>query len=209
MIATEWPEGRDAIRMLYDQIRREQMQPRVVRRQRVWSADHGDAVDVDRLRAGQPFWESSHREAMHGSPVIRLVCQVAAAGFRDGASVFVRGACTAVLADILEDAGYRTEIDVVRHVTFDCETTRTYSVTVKRASEPLDLDRIIIGTSPWFYRTVMFQLQYVDKEMPSGRYAGSPATLMPARDEFVIQQVWNVEAATEFVEEVLRAISSR
>lgn len=121
--------------------------------------DDGDQVDVDRMRAGQEFWRTSEREFTTGPQNIVIATNTATVKDIGPHVLFWRGVTAVVLADILENAGYRVELLACRSTSHIMQVLQ-----LKAFDQPLDIPNVINGLSGWFYRTVMFQASYLAKD---------------------------------------------
>ncbi len=134
------------------------------RKRRVWREDGGDAVDVDRLRSGQPYWEG--RGAAKGPPIITLVAQVGGNCTRGAQSLAWASAAILVACERMEAAGYRCAVIFASHnnnAYSDMPGRNLRLVTVKRPQDPVDFGVLVNMGSGWAYRTLWFRL-----------YAGCP-----------------------------------
>jgi len=151
-----WQAGCDRVEELARELEREELpRPTVVRRRRVWDEFAGDEIDVDRWKAGEPFFRETTKVRASGPRVISLLAQLGANSHMESEAIFWRGALAVTLARIVEDAGYRSEISTFamtpgapQHVLTTCE--------LKGAGDALDVSSLVNVTSGWFFRTVMF-----------------------------------------------------
>lgn len=164
-------EARDAARVLWaegmamlDEMRAELAKvtlptPKSRKRRLKWDEANGDEVDNDRLRSGQDYWRTSHREYTPGPATRVIIVQVGGTAMHDSRDLLWRGAAAIALAEALENAGYRVEIYAIttggHRYTNGVQHDMT-AITLKEADEPLDPSTLINVTSGWFYRTIFF-----------------------------------------------------
>lgn len=126
------------------------------RRVRRWGED-GDVADVARVLAGDAdCWSRRTRAAKRRT--FRLAINTAVSAGCD-ANVFARiAAATCAIADALSRRGYGVELTPIRHDMDKSLRLFTFAP-VKRADEPLDVDRVLSLGSPAFLRRVGFALE--------------------------------------------------
>src|SRR5216683_3530545 len=216
----DWPVGQRIVQKMLQELEGIDIdRPTSVTRRRCWSEDAGDELCVDRLRAGQPYWQGTSRQRVAGSPIVSIVVNVTASAYRNASDILWRGAVGVMLTDLLERAGYRAEFWGV-----SC-ASRAYedglgcfrAVCLKRADQPLDLPTLINGTSGWFYRTIYFQSYWVDYECEPSDGLGHPCSprldqesvreLCGANPVTVIDGVWSRDAAIAKVREVIEQLN--
>jgi len=112
--------------------------------------------------AGDPCCMVTHgMESTKTKPVVKLVVNVAVSGAVTAATIMTRGGAILSWVDGLEAEGFRCEIDVIESGLFR-ETTPNplgvlYTVKVKRADEPLDIDRVAFWVChPAIQRRIFF-----------------------------------------------------
>jgi hypothetical protein len=107
-----WPEGLDLVQEMLFELRNiaGQARPKSRVRRGRWSADDGDEIDMDRLRAGQDCWGQTVREEHDAPQTLCLVFALSTPSSRRSAEVLWRGAVAVILADLLEACGYRVEL---------------------------------------------------------------------------------------------------
>ncbi len=192
---------------------------KVIRRRRTWSSDSGDEVDNDRLRAGQDYWSSCARQASAGCPVVTIITNVTASANRKPDEILWRGAKGAVLANLLENAGYRVEFWGVQYVHpgYKDGAGLFGGVRIKRADQPLDIATLINAVSGWFYRTIYFQSYLVEERSEPASGLGHVQPLretLPQIQELagngktvLIEGIWDRSAALAKVREVIQALN--
>ncbi len=155
------------------------------KRRQVWRADEGEELDMDRLRAGKPFWRSTYRDKVKGqAKEIAIVCNISAAGCRSPEELAWTGAAACAVADLCEQRGIRAEVwacDAATDVYERRPTDVLVSVRLKAAGEPLDISTIAILVAPWFLRLGMFALEHVEHS-PTGPGYGRVEDYRPLRD---------------------------
>ncbi len=214
-----WPEGLDLVQEMLFELRNVTGQARPksrVRRSR-WSADDGDEIDMDRLRAGQECWRQMVREEHDAPQTLCLVFSLCTSAKRKSDEVLWRGAVAIILADLLEACGYRVELWAVNYCTsgYRDGSSAFQAVQLKARESPVDIASLVNGIAGWFYRTVVFQSYHVEKPKPTkglGRCM-SIAEDMPLVRELVgnarvltIDGVWDRSAAEAKVHEVMSSL---
>lgn len=188
------------------------------KRRRRWSEDNGDDVNLDRLRAGQPFWQESHRMARRGPQVITLIAQTGATADVAAEKLIWRGAAMVALSRVLEEQGYRTEIifgSWGRHCypeggrSGDGLKHALTGVRVKGAGDHVNLAAIVNAASAWFHRTITFGCRALEPStMCSTGYGSTTPFNSKHVDHLVghdntkrvlLQDVWSMQAAAQFV----------
>jgi hypothetical protein len=219
-----WPEGLDLVQEMLFQLRNVSGQARPksrVRRGR-WSADDGDEIDVDRLRAGQDCWRQTVREEHDAPQTLCLVFSLCTPGSCQSEEVLWRGAVAIILADLLEACGYRIELWAVNYTTYYCGgcyadgSDAFQAVRLKASASPLDIASLVNGIAGWFYRTVVFQsyhvetvkvqsglgvVQRITEDLPLVRELAGNARIV------TIDGVWDRYAAESKVQEVMSRLS--
>lgn len=161
-----WQEGMDCVTRFREQLESALPAPESRRRRKVWSETDGDEVCNDRLRAGQTFWRGSRR-AHSGPNTVVIVCNCANNCNVDPERILWRAAAATATAELLENAGYRTEIWGVAHIRNCWRSSRAgdsgychgmFYVRCKDAYQPLDASAICNSLSGWCFRTSFFRL---------------------------------------------------
>jgi hypothetical protein len=213
-----WPEGQEIIaRMVEEMAGCELPAPTSVRRRARWAED-GDELDNDRLRAGQQdCWRAMARQSCRQPRAIAVVVNVSANAHREPSKILWRGAAAAVVANLLEQAGYQVEFWAAEYGegAYEDGVPDFQAVCVKRADQPLDLSTLINTVSGWFLRTVFFQAYHTDALEPNAGYGASlPITndsecvreLIGNAEAVVIDGIWNRAAALAKVREVIEQL---
>lgn len=162
-----------------------------VKRKTAWG-EEGSEVDIDRMMRGEVdvMWRTAKRTLGGGQRAhFKVVVNCAAACSHKADEFFWRGATACVVADALEEAGYRVEIDLYSYWT-DMLTSSAMkepdyflSVVVKRYDEALDIARVAALTAhPAFLRTLSFSHPLVlEKDGPTS-WRGHPIHTEPTAD---------------------------
>jgi hypothetical protein len=145
LLADGWREGGERALALAADLTANLSPARSIRRRQCW-ADDGDALDVDRLWAGQvdTMWRTSRREATAGVSTLRIALAWGANYTTTAADMFWPGAAALALADLAEAAGYRAEV-VALAPTLAQRGRKSWNltaVTAKEADEPLRPDAL-------------------------------------------------------------------
>jgi hypothetical protein len=215
-----WPEGLDLVQEMLFELRNStgQARPKSRVRRRRWSADDGDEIDVDRLRAGQDSWRRMVREERDAPQTLCLVFALTTPGRRGSEEVLWRGAVAIVLADLLESCGYRVELWGAAYNPggYADGSDAFQAVRLKPSESPVDIASLVNGIAGWFYRTVLFQSYFADAEHKPLHsrsvgvvHAGLPAVRDLAGNARVltIDGVWDRYAAENKVKEVMERLS--
>jgi hypothetical protein len=212
-----WPEGLDLVQEMLFELRNVtgQARPKSRVRHSRWSADDGDEIDMDRLRAGQDCWRQTVREERDAPQTLCLVFSLSTSASYGSDEVLWRGAVAIVLADLLEACGYRVELWAVsygRHAYYD-GSDAFVAAKLKGSASPLDIAALVNGIAGWFYRTVVFQSYHVPLRARSSRtviaiHEGMPAIIELAGNARVvtIDNVWDRSAAVAKVQEVMNRL---
>jgi hypothetical protein len=214
-----WPEGLDLVQEMLFELRNVtgQARPRSRVRRGRWSADDGDEIDVDRLRAGQECWRQMVREEHVAPQTLCLVFSLCTPAKRKSAEVLWRGAVAIILADLLEACGYRVELWAVNYCTsgYRDGSSAFQAVRLKASESPVDIATLVNGIAGWFYRTVVFQSYHVEKLKPNkglGHCMSISADLPLVRElagnarVLTIDGVWDRSAAEAKVQEVMSSL---
>ncbi len=215
-----WPEGLDLVQEMLFELRNVtgQARPRSRVRKGRWSADDGDEIDVDRLRAGQDCWRQTIREEHDAPQTLCLVFSLCTPANRKSEEVLWRGAVAIILADLLEACGYRVELWAVNYCirAYRDGSSVFQAVRLKPSESPVDIASLVNGIAGWFYRTVVFQSYYVEKPKPTsglGRCMTINEDLPFVRElagnarVLTIDGVWDRQAAENKVQEVMKSLS--
>lgn len=187
-----------------------------VRRTPVWKED-GDEIEISRVYEGDldHAWRGAVRRIGNGGQThVKIWVAGAANSGKNPEQFFWRGACASVLADTLEDAGYRTNIIIYTQSrdVFEAKGGSHFaSIPLKRYDEPLDLERIAaVASHVAFFRTAIFAARLscsarVEGGMGSTIY-GPPSCAEP--DDLVVCDIFNLQQTTEFLQKVLANFES-
>jgi len=190
--------------------------PASVRRQRVWREDTGEEVCIDRLMADKPFWMATQRERRAGPQTITLVTDMATRGSVDPDDVLWRGAAAVALTHILEQAGYRVELWLVRHSrsAFTDGRNGCIALNLKRCGDPVDASALINAVSAWFYRTVYFAAYAASGCEPDSSQGSpaSPTAMLPyvTSDQTVMVStgLWSYSDAVAWIRQQLESFNA-
>jgi len=218
-ISTEpWDDGLKIIQEMIDELRDSKLPMLTSKKRRsVWRMDDGDDVDMDRLRSGQEFWRKSQREKTPGSGTITIISDMRAACIVNANNILWRGAASIVLTYLLEQAGYRVELwaGQAGAQAYTDHSEMMVAARIKTHQEPLNLGTAVASVSSWFYRSVGFHAANLCQEKNPTAFAAMdrPNGMVPfipllSKDEtsFVVQGIWDKEAALNFVRNASKAI---
>lgn len=211
-----WEEGVKILDEVMSELAHIELPPsKVIRRKRKFSSDGGDDVCIDRLRSGQDYWMSSHREETAGCPIVTIVSSLGTSAFRNTKDAFYRGAAAIIIAEILENAGFRTEIFMMNKCSH-VYGTKSFVLTCKLKDAKQHTDRLTMvnALSGWYYRTVKFQSTLIPGNPNDG--LGRPQILSPADEHvkkvtdkgksIVIDDVWNRDACVNRIKAAIEEI---
>ena len=134
-------------------------EPTDVRRQQVWAED-GDELDYDKLMSGEieSMWRTTKKNGKGFNPQATLMVSWGGNCNVDADALFWSGAVAIILSDLLEDAGYRTEIVGAMGGLQQSGEYTCSSVCVKELDEPLRTDAVAGALcSAGVFRTVGFK----------------------------------------------------
>ncbi len=196
--------------------------PTARRRRAKWGEDGGDELSIDRRRDGDPFFREVPPARRVGPAVVTLSVDVSAACWRLPESLAWRGIVGAVLAELLEAAGYRTEIrchGATSHRNYLTPGSehlhRLIDWSVKRSSDPLDVSALVNVTSGWFFRIGVFEAMFAQPR-ENGSSLGLPANLSQYGDLlektvgpgcYIIEEAWDKDDAVELLTKILKDFS--
>ena len=133
-------------------------------RKRRYSMDDGNEVDLDRMRSGQEYWQTSARESSTGPTTVTIVTDITAMAARTPEEIFYRGAAALTLASMLEAKGYTVALYAVEGDYFRDGAYQhkpmINAVCLKEAGAPFDVSTLVNTLSGWFYRLGVFTLLY-------------------------------------------------
>lgn len=150
----------------------------------------GICVDVGRFLSGEP--ECFLTETTDGSatsrPVVKIVANLAASGAVSPESLSVRGAAIVAAIDVLEALGRRVEAWIAKgssHSRSSAAGSHQTHVLVKRADQPLDIDRLAFAVAhPACLRRLCFSVMEQRGHLPNSTY---PAAVTVEGDAIVTQ----------------------
>lgn len=186
-------------------------QPKSRRRRRRWSEEHGDEIDLDRLRNGTPFWRESRRQIHTGPANITVISDMRAPWYVDHKDILWRGAAAIALTHLLERSGYRVELWAAQAEkdAFEYDGHMFVAARVKKTSEPLDLGACVASVSAWFYRLFGFGAANIASGRSPTHNAGYDwpggvsdfaDELAPQSGRVIVEGVWNHEDAVKFIQ---------
>ena len=212
-----WKEGMDIIQEMIDGLEKETIAPPKSRkRRRRWSADTGDDICLDRMRAGQDFWRRTEKITVKSPQTVTLFTDVGAAASKSSREVMWRGAAAVVLTRLLENAGYRVELwaGTFTPDAFASKRGSTCSVCcLKRSADPVNVAILANAISGWSYRTLWFGMM---EYSPNGNIMqdglGIPKPLSRATEviadidpkaAYFCEDVWDKRGAVRLITDIL------
>lgn len=204
-----WEEGLQIIDQMLDKLHDLHLPvPQSRRRVARWNEDHGDDLDIDRLRAGQPYWRSSEREIRTGPQNVTIIAAMGATQNWHPMQMIWRGAAAIVLTELLERAGYRVDLWGGRTGTnvYTDKSWQCFAVQLKRPEDPLDRSAVVNAVSGWFYRTIGICTNLLRRKGQVRAGGGSSAGCsylgdMVSQDEntFFAEWIWSEQTAMEWI----------
>lgn len=106
-----WMRGAERALKLAEGMERTLSQPQAIRRRPVWG-EQGDEYSWERLYDGHydTPWRSMSKRVSTGVPIIRIVAPFGGHAGMTAEQLFWSGAASIALSNMLEDAGYQTQI---------------------------------------------------------------------------------------------------
>lgn len=157
----KWDKGNEIFHACMREVSREVMPvPLSNRRRPVFDPWEGDEIDRDRLYAGQDFWRGTSKRLLSQSNTVCVIVNCAAPWQREGEEIMWRGVAGTLIADQLEDAGYRVELwgcragTDVNYYTSGEDIDVYASTLIKDSSQPLNWPIMINAMTGWYYRCV-------------------------------------------------------
>lgn len=212
-----WEEGLQTIEEMRSRLQSIELpQPVSRRRVRQWSEDRGEEFSYDRYKAGQAWWQSSHRERVMGPQFATVVLNAVAFFRMKPRDLIWAGAAVSLLVDILEENGYRVEVwsGTCSNPLDNRSTIAQTAVRVKEASEHLDLSSLVTSCSCWFYRTCLFW-SYFLYGRPVHDGLGSPQKMqvdcLERQGDFTVisEHVWSESSAVKWVNTQLQRLQEQ
>jgi hypothetical protein len=174
-----WPEGLSKIEKLTKTIK--YVEGEKADRHATVFAECGDEVDVGRYVTNEPECMMDFKviQVPAAGRVVKIITNMGASCGLEAKSLFLRGAAAVILADVIEQAGLRSEIWIVSAAT-NYDHGYDYRMLVKAADQPLELDQCAFSlASPAMFRRLMFRaFEQTESELFSrhiGSSYGSPA----------------------------------
>jgi hypothetical protein len=130
----------------------------------------GDAVDVGKYLTGEPeCWVAKQDDGESiSSRIVSIRLNSCVSGALQADAIVARGVAVLVAVDLLESCGRRCEV-IVSQSTTTHDIQADANIVVKRASEPVDLDRLAYAVAhPGFFRRLGFRFMEICGHSPSG-----------------------------------------
>lgn len=181
---TGWPEGSALVRQQADRFRTQVMQSQGIAQGRVIrSSPVGMAPNIPAYIAQRPDAMLTFRREPKSAPIVRIMVSIGALAGVSADAMRRRGAAVCALIDLLEHSGRRVEITMVSAVNASRGTSKgvlaaCYTVLLKAAEAPLDLDRVAFAlVNPAMLRHITFAARdrapkSTRSALPSGEYGG-------------------------------------
>lgn len=149
-----WPDGRQRMNDLRAQIGVIDLAP-VDRRRRLTRGPSGDTLDMNLVYSGRfdIAWRAPRRRTTAGPQKVEICANMICSGMEHADVLFWRGAAAAVLADMLESAGYMVRLVV--NFGGQAESLKTSCrITVKEHGVPFDITSTSAVILPGFFRAL-------------------------------------------------------
>lgn len=149
-----WAEGRDRLGDLRDKLDSVELTPQDRRRKRI-RTDMGDELDIHMVYAGRSdiAWTTTRRMTTRGPQRIDICANMICSGAEHSDVLFWRGAAAAVLADMLETAGYMVRLVV--NFGGKAESAKcSCRIVVKDHGMPFDITSTSAVILPGFFRAL-------------------------------------------------------
>jgi hypothetical protein len=170
LVGTGWKEGADKVAHWSAKLGCFLNATRSIKaKQFAWDVT-GDFVDVGKYLTGEP--ECFGAEADDGEQISSRVVSIRLNNCVSGAlqpdAIVARGVAVLVAVDLLESCGRRCEV-IVSQSTETSDIKADANIVVKRASEPVDLDRLAYSVAhPGFFRRLGFRFMEICGHSPGG-----------------------------------------
>lgn len=153
---------------------------------------YGNAIDIGRVVQGHP--ESWFRDEIvedgHGGGIKKIIVHTSNHSDMTSESIIRKGVVVCALIDVLESAGYRCELTAVFGSAQKQGSVYTGFVTIKRAQDPLNYDKIALAfIAPDFNRRWKFSSQHkwCEGSFPSHVNVftyGSPVSMLDLEQDY-------------------------
>ena len=151
-----WAQGRDRMETLRDSLTQVKLLPRD-RKRKLIRSDFGDTLDIHQVYAGRLdiAWRRPRRQQSLGPQKIALYANMLCSGYEHSDVLFYRGAAAAMLADLLQNAGYMVRLTVgFGGKVADTGEKSSCRITVKDYGMPLDITSTSATILPGFFRAL-------------------------------------------------------
>lgn len=150
-----WREGQERMDDMRRDIGEIDLVP-IDRRRRPTRSDMGDIVDMPSVWGGRLdiAWKTAKRTTTRGPQKIELCANMLCSGGEDADVLFWRGAAAALLADMLEQAGYMVRLVVAFGGRENTNGRVSCRIIVKDHGMPLDVASTSATILPGFFRAL-------------------------------------------------------
>jgi hypothetical protein len=210
-----WQDGMNRAMELKSEIEELVPRPVSVRRKLNWR-DEGDELSHDRLYGGQidSMWRVGRRQSMRSPRTISILANFGGNTHQSGEQLFWSGAAMLALSDLLENAGYSTDLSAGAYVTSGGDVN-VLVIRVKEAGDPLRADSVatVAAHSAFFRMYGLMALERAPFQVPMGhgqaqditRHMDTVKELMTDKIDVVIKSCNNrAEAVAELKRVVAR-----
>ena len=203
-----WHDGRDRMMELRSKLTNIDLAPRD-RRRRMVRGPQGDVLDIHAVYAGRldVAWRAPRRVNMQGPQRVDLVANMICSGFEHADVLFYRGAAAAVLADMLETAGYMCRLSVAFGGKADGVKT-SCRITVKEHGMPFDVTSTSAVILPGFFRALGHA--WIANHCPHKRDTGGISVgqgIVEPHELLLSHNVRDHGTAVAFIEETLAKVN--
>jgi len=146
LVTKGWTEGASRIKTLAESLQASIPEPTSIRRKLAWS-DEGDEIDMGKVYSGQldSCWQTTKRRSTGVAPIIKVNVPWGGHCGRDSEELFWTAAPALAIADALETAGYRVELETITEIQHrdihngHTEERQIIRVCLKDAHSPIDM----------------------------------------------------------------------
>lgn len=208
-----WTEGRDRMNQLRDKLTHIELTPRD-RRRRIVRGPQGDTLDMFAVWAGRfdTCWKAPRRLPSYGPQRIDIVANMICSGGEHSDVLFYRGAAAAVLADMLEQAGYMVRLTVnfggKAKATKGESKSCSCRIVVKDHGQPFDVTSVSAVILPGFFRALGHA--WIANHAPYERNMGGIAVgqgKVESHEILISHAVRDHATAVALIEDTLRAVN--
>ena len=208
-VSTNWQAGAKKAAKIRNKIAADIPPAKSIKRKRVFN-DNGDDFHLDRLYNGDIdscFSDMQKRESS-GSPIIKIHICCGGCCNLDAEELFYQGITAAILTDVLENAGYRVELQGFYHASnaFQNGHSRNVTFDIKKSDEVLTFSKLVTVTAlAGFFRYYGFKA-YMSYDMEVSDNLGRTITepFKQDKNDIALGGIYSESAAIKKIQEVLK-----